>query len=264
MQTLIKQKLGEIQSTHNVRILYACESGSRAWNFASKDSDYDVRFVYVRDMAWYLALNQKRDVIEMPILNELDINGWDLAKFLKLAYKGNVVAFEWLKSPVIYAKSTLWDELSAVCERYFSVPAALYHYYNIAGNQYRLYIVPPDIKIKKFFYVLRPLLAFFYIKIHATPAPMDFLELFEFGKKSGLVDGRTAAQMQTLYEMKTKSNEFDKADALEYEPLLNWIDDKLKECEFFLESEKSSKKLNIKPLDELFYKAVVGDKNEFK
>lgn len=121
IQNLIKEKLSQIEK--NECVFYACESGSRAWNFASKDSDYDVRFVYVRDMAWYLALSQKRDVIEMPILNDLDINGWDLAKFLKLAYKGNVVAFEWLKSPVIYAKSTLWDEASAVCERYLVLVA---------------------------------------------------------------------------------------------------------------------------------------------
>ena len=78
MGALIQEKLHEIEKRENCRILLAVESGSRAWGFASPDSDYDVRFIYVRDKESYLKLNRPRDVIELPINDVLDINGWDV------------------------------------------------------------------------------------------------------------------------------------------------------------------------------------------
>ena len=84
MEALIHEKLHEIEKRENCRILLAVESGSRAWGFASTDSDYDVRFIYVRDKESYLKLNRPRDVIELPINDVLDINGWDVEKTLKL------------------------------------------------------------------------------------------------------------------------------------------------------------------------------------
>lgn len=78
MRETILSKLDEIENRENVRILLAVESGSRAWGFASRDSDYDVRFIYVRPKEDYLRLEKTKDVIELPIEGELDINGWDL------------------------------------------------------------------------------------------------------------------------------------------------------------------------------------------
>jgi uncharacterized protein len=89
MEEIIKQKLMDIERTENVRILLAVESGSRAWGFASPDSDYDVRFLYVRPKTDYLRLEAVRDVIELPINEVLDINGWDLQKALRLLYTSN-------------------------------------------------------------------------------------------------------------------------------------------------------------------------------
>lgn len=89
MEELIQEKLHEIEKRENCRILLAVESGSRAWGFASPDSDYDVRFIYVRDKESYLKLNRPRDVIELPINDVLDINGWDVEKALKLLHKSN-------------------------------------------------------------------------------------------------------------------------------------------------------------------------------
>lgn len=94
MQRLIVDKLHEIEAEEGVRILLAVESGSRAWGFASPDSDYDVRFLYVRRAEDYLRLDAVRDVIERPIDDELDINGWDLQKALRLLYKSNPTLFE--------------------------------------------------------------------------------------------------------------------------------------------------------------------------
>lgn len=76
----IEEKLREIERNEKVRIIRAVESGSRAWGFASPDSDYDVRFIYVRQQADYLILNEKRDVIEWQLDETLDINGWDIKK----------------------------------------------------------------------------------------------------------------------------------------------------------------------------------------
>lgn len=86
MEALIKQKLREIELRENCRILLAVESGSRAWGFASPDSDYDVRFIYVRPKENYLRLDRMRDVIEVPINDVLDINGWDVDKALRLLF----------------------------------------------------------------------------------------------------------------------------------------------------------------------------------
>ena len=82
--------------------MLAVESGSRAWGFASTDSDYDVRFIYIRPRDFYLKLESTRDVIEIPIEGAFDINGWDLNKTLRLAYKSNPTLFEWSSSPVVY------------------------------------------------------------------------------------------------------------------------------------------------------------------
>ena len=102
MEELIKSKLKEIEEKENIKILHCVESGSRAWGFASPDSDYDVRFIYVRPKEFYLRLDKTRDVIEWQLDDTLDINGWDLSKALSLLYKSNPTLFEWNSSPIVY------------------------------------------------------------------------------------------------------------------------------------------------------------------
>ena len=108
MRNRIVKKLDEISRSEDVQILYACESGSRAWGFSSRDSDFDVRFIYLRKKEWYLSidLDRKPDVIELPIVDELDINGWDLRKALRLFQKSNPPLLEWLSSPIVYKEET--------------------------------------------------------------------------------------------------------------------------------------------------------------
>ena len=103
----IQDKLLELQFRENVVVLYACESGSRAWGFPSEDSDYDVRFIYLRPRDWYLSVDfeRKRDVIELPISGKLDISGWDFRKALQLFYKSSPVLLEWLGSPIVYLEA---------------------------------------------------------------------------------------------------------------------------------------------------------------
>ena len=132
MEKLIYKKLQEIEQQENVKILLAVESGSRAWGFASPDSDYDVRFIYVRPKEEYLRLDKVRDVIELPIDNILDINGWDIQKTLRLLYKSNPTLFEWFSSPIIYLETAFADEFRKIMTEYFSTKKSLYHYIGMA------------------------------------------------------------------------------------------------------------------------------------
>ena len=177
MEALILEKLHKIEQRENCRILLAVESGSRAWGFASPDSDYDVRFIYVRDKESYLKLNRPRDVIELPINDVLDINGWDVDKALKLLHKSNPTVFEWFSSPVIYKTTPFADQFKPVMQHYFSSKSGLWHYLQMASGNYRDYLKRDMVKAKKYFYVLRPILACRWILEKGTPPPMLFSEL---------------------------------------------------------------------------------------
>ena len=155
----IQEKLNEIEAKERIRILHCVESGSRAWGFASPDSDYDVRFVYVRRTEDYLRLEKTRDVIEWQLDETLDINGWDLQKALRLLHKSNPTLFEWNNSPVVYRTTEDWMKLSRVIDEFFLAKAGLYHYLSTAKKNYREYLKGETVKYKKYFYVLRPLLA---------------------------------------------------------------------------------------------------------
>src|SRR5580700_6481627 len=98
----IDARLRAVAEREHAVVLLAVESGSRAWGFPSPDSDYDCRFIYARPRNDYLSLYAPRDVIEFPLDRELDVNGWDLAKALRLLLKGNAVVIEWLTSPISY------------------------------------------------------------------------------------------------------------------------------------------------------------------
>ena len=175
----IQQKLREIEEKEKVTILLAVESGSRAWGFASPDSDYDVRFIYVRKQEDYLKLNQPKDVIEWQLDDVLDINGWDLKKTLLQFHRGNATLYEWSNSPVVYKKTALWEEIYGRVNCYFSEKAALYHYYGTARSTLEGYLQGEQVRYKKYFYALRPLLACRYIEQYHSVPPVLFDELLK-------------------------------------------------------------------------------------
>ena len=179
MKVLIVSKLRQIEKDYNVKILLAVESGSRAWGFASPDSDYDVRFIYVRPKEDYLRLEKVRDVIELPINEVLDINGWDLQKALRLLHRSNPTLFEWFSSPIVYLETDFADRFRAIMSDYFSSKKSLYHYISMAGNNYREFLKGDMVKAKKYFYVLRPVLACNWVLDRSSPPPMLFSELAE-------------------------------------------------------------------------------------
>jgi len=171
--------LDEIEQKENVRILHAVESGSRAWGFASPDSDYDVRFIYVRTVEDYLRLESKRDVIEWYQDDVLDIMGWDLKKALCLLRNSNPTLFEWNNSPIVYRTTRTWSEIGQYFGDYFLNRAGLHHYLNMAMGNNRKYLQGETVRLKKYFYALRPLLACKWILTKNCPPPMPFLDLIE-------------------------------------------------------------------------------------
>lgn len=179
MKDLIREKLNEIEQRENIKILHCIESGSRAWGFASPDSDYDVRFIYVRPKEFYLRLDKTRDVIEWQLEETLDINGWDIKKALQLLYKSNPTLFEWNSSPIIYRTTQEWESISKIINNYFVARAGLYHYLSTAKSNYREYLKSETVRLKKYFYVLRPLLACKWILAEGTPPPMLFKTLMD-------------------------------------------------------------------------------------
>jgi hypothetical protein len=136
LKKVIISELEKIEKNEQIKILFAVESGSRAWGFPSKDSDYDVRFVYIHPIEWYLSIDEKRDVIEYPVNNLLDFSGWDIRKALKLFKKSNPPIMEWLSSPIVYLnKFAFMEQLRSIRDYYFSPKASIYHYLHMAkGN----------------------------------------------------------------------------------------------------------------------------------
>ncbi len=179
MEQTIVRKLREIEKNERIHILLAVESGSRAWGFPSTDSDYDVRFIYIRQKEDYLRLEKTRDVIELPLDGILDINGWDLQKTLRLFHKSNPTLFEWFSSPIVYMETPFADTFRTMMGNYFSTKRSLYHYIHMAEKNRREYLNDHMVKIKKYFYVLRPVLACRWILETKTPPPMLFSELME-------------------------------------------------------------------------------------
>ncbi|MEK5389280.1 nucleotidyltransferase domain-containing protein [Margalitia sp. FSL K6-0131] len=156
----MKDQLLEIEAKYHVKVLFACEAGSRAWGLASENSDHDVRFIYVHPLEWYLDIDQKRDVIENPITKSLDLSGWDLRKALFLLKKSNPPLLEWLHSDIIYMKeSPFYDEMKNLANRAFSAKACLFHYLNMAKRNAKNIFQKDRIKVKQYLNVLRPLLS---------------------------------------------------------------------------------------------------------
>jgi len=176
----IEHRLKQVEIDENVKILMAIESGSRAWGFASPNSDYDVRFIYVRPRDWYLSIDveDRRDVIEYPIVDDIDLNGWDIRKALRLFWKSNPSFIEWIQSPITYIESgNFRQNVIELLPKIYSVEKGMYHYLNMAKSNYREHMKEKNVRIKKYFYVLRALLNIRWLETNQTVAPIEFERL---------------------------------------------------------------------------------------
>jgi predicted nucleotidyltransferase len=166
------RRLDQVERDCGVKLLFACESGSRAWGFPSPDSDYNVR-VYVRPLEDYLRLAPPRDVIERPIEGLWDVNGWDLRKALGLFRRGNAVVIEWLRSPIVYREygSTAGD-LRRVAERFGDPASSIRHYHGLLDGFWRRdFVGREQVRLKKYLYALRASLALAWVRrLHSMHA----------------------------------------------------------------------------------------------
>ncbi len=250
MKQRIVDELAQIEVENEVKILYACESGSRAWGFPSVDSDYDVRFIYVHPVEWYLSIADKRDVIEK---NDglMDLSGWELRKALRLFRKSNPALLEWLQSPVVYREETIIPAMmKEMMDRTFSSRSSLYHYLNMAKGNFREYLQGEWVKSKKYFYVLRPILACMWIEEHHTVPPMEFKVLLN----ALLPEGGLKGEIQNLLRRKRAGEEFS------IEPRIAVINDfihrQLEHFQTILEGEEGIMPVDEKEFDDLFRKAL--------
>ncbi|RDV24698.1 nucleotidyltransferase domain-containing protein [Alteromonas aestuariivivens] len=242
------RRITAAEQEHNVKILYAVESGSRAWGFASPNSDYDVRFIYAHPKDWYLTVNveDKRDVIEYPIVDEIDINGWDIKKALKLFWKSNPAFIEWLQSPIVYVDDGHFAaQAREMMPRVASSYKGIYHYLHMAKGNYREYLKKDVVPLKKYFYVLRPLLAIIWLERYDKPAPIEFDVLRKLVADNTLLD----SAITDLLARKKVSLEKEYASAV---PVINdFIESELKRHESYA-ANTTERDANFDELNILF------------
>lgn len=212
----ILRKLQAVEAEHGVRVLYACESGSRGWGFASPDSDYDARFIFVRPPREYLRITPMRDVIEEVPGPVFDVNGWDVRKALQLLAKGNATLIEWLSSPVVYRQDEAFvRRLRETAAAVYQPIRSFHHYHAMARGNFREYLQGERVRAKKYLYVLRPLLAAQWVLQRPdAPPPMPFEDLV----RELVHDTEVLQDIEELLQLKRRSGE---QEWLPARPVLN-------------------------------------------
>lgn len=248
MKDIILERLSEIESRYDVKILLAVESGSRAWGFASKDSDYDVRFVYIHRKDWYLQLIEGRDVIEeLDPDGVLDLAGWDLKKALLLLGKGNCAFAEWLNAPITYYRDEeFFNSISNLMNEYFRKISAVNHYYHMAMNHDKRYLEKRGCEMKRFMYHLRGLLAAKWAAIHGTYPSVLFEELVE----KMVEEENIKNEIGKLVELKRESREHN--TTIVNDDLVNYANGIAEDINSILGSFPDDKTQDFKKLDEFF------------
>jgi predicted nucleotidyltransferase len=240
----VARELRAVERQYAVRVLYACESGSRAWGFASPDSDYDVRFLYVHEPQWYLGVGERRDVIEAMLPGDVDLAGWDLRKTLGLLRKSNPALLEWLRSPVVYAVDEAFlAEFRGLCASYYAHGRVYAHYLHMAQGNWRAYLQGAEVNHKKYLYVLRPALACRWLQRGLGQPPMEFAPLVERLLAADRLEVREA--IAKLLERKAAAGEMARGPR---DPVLHaFLEAELAD----LEERLPAKTPSLPPLEEL-------------
>lgn len=243
----IKKELLRLELQHDIKILYAVESGSRAWGFASTDSDWDVRYIYIHRLDWYLKIDDKKDNQEEILPNDIDLVGWELKKALRLFRKSNPPMLEWLRSPMVYLQPfSTADKLRNLTSEFFNPKSCLHHYLHMAEGNYENYLQKDNVRVKKYFYVLRPILACDWILQTNTMAPMEFSTLLD----SQVTDLNVKTEIQNLLLRKMTGEE------LKEEPKIQVLNDFLEQkINFYTDYVKSLGQIaqpDTEKLNELF------------
>lgn len=243
MKDKILEKLKEIELQKGVEILYAVESGSRAWGFASPDSDYDIRFIYKHDLDYYLSLWEQPDVIEFITEDDLDGSGWDLRKAVKLLAKSNAPLLEWLYSSVVYFENEAFvAEMRRLAKDCFSPVACLHHYLGTTKNFIDV-CQAEEVKLKSYFYGLRTALAGKWIIEHNSFPPVDFMELLPIAPQN--------IQEKVIELMTIKANQDEKYLHQKEQLITDFLMETITFNQEHASSLGSGKKMNVE-LDEVF------------
>ena len=247
MEKKILEKLKQIEVEKGVEILLAVESGSRAWGFASPDSDYDIRFIYKHDADYYLSLWDKPDVIEFMTEDDLDGSGWDLRKVLKLLAKSNASLLEWLYSPVVYYENEAFtSQMRTLAKDCFSPIACLLHYLGTTKN-FMDVCQADEVKLKSYFYALRTVLAGKWIIDKNTFPPADFMELLPIATQN--------IQEKIKSLMLIKANQNEKYLHPKEELIIEFLLETMRFNKDNASGLRSGKKINME-LD-LFFREVI-------
>jgi hypothetical protein len=177
----INRRLRAVERDRGLRVVFACESGSRAWGFASTDSDFDVRFIYTMPIESYLQLRPLKDAFDLHTDGDYDLAGWDIRKTAELLRKSNPPLLEWLDSPILYeADDRITPRLVALRGTFFDPKKTAYHYLSLAAGIWKKYLADdPTPKRKKYLYILRPLACIRYIELHQSQPPTLFDAVLE-------------------------------------------------------------------------------------
>jgi predicted nucleotidyltransferase len=247
----IKTEIGKLEAERKIKIIYAVESGSRAWGFASTDSDWDVRFIYVHQYDWYLSIEEKKDNIEILLPNDIDLGGWELRKALLLFRKSNPPLLEWLRSPIKYKEElALAEDLRVAMNVYFNPKSCMYHYLHMANGNYEAYFKGKTARLKKYFYVLRPILACSWIEKTGEMAPMEFDKLL----RQEISDRNLKNEIIKLVTQKKNGEELDIGDRI---PIIDeFVEKKLSYLKNYLEDFNFKNTPGYSELNTLFRKTL--------
>ena len=244
----IKEEIYKIEST-GIKVLYACESGSRAWGFESKDSDFDVRFIYALPREKYLTVYDFKDTMDFPIDDLLDLNGWDIKKALRLFSGNNMSVYEWLNSPIVYhERDGFAEEIRKVQQDFFNPSRAIGHYLGTAKSTWNKHLTQSTFNIKKLFYALRPIMACRWIIEYKTVPPVCFQDMLI----EPLIGKEVSGRIDQLIDEKKFLTEKDISSS--YNDLREFVDAQMDEVSQ-MDVERSG--CNDKELiDELFRKFI--------
>jgi len=247
----IKKELARLEAENEIKILLAVESGSRAWGFASTDSDWDVRYIYIHRLDWYLKIDEQKDSQEEILPNDLDLSGWELKKALRLFRKSNPPMLEWLRSPIVYAEQfSTAQNLRELSEKYFDPKSCMYHYLSMAKGNFKEFLQRERVRTKKYFYVLRPVLACDWIKRTNTFPPMEFEKLVE----SEITNANIRREIDELLKRKIAGDELKEEPKIEI--LNEFLEEKIKFYGEFVDKIGHSEKPATALLDELFKETI--------
>lgn len=247
----IKKDLAWLENKSEIKILLAVESGSRAWGFASTDSDWDVRYVYIHRLEWYLKIDVLKDSQEEILPNDLDLSGWELKKALRLFRKSNPPMLEWLRSPIVYLEQfSTAEKLREMSANFFNPKSCMYHYLSMAKGNFKEFLQKDLVKSKKYFYVLRPVLACDWIRETNSFPPMEFEKLVD----SQVSDANIRKEIDELLKRKIAGEELKEEPKIEI--LNDFLAQKIEFYNAFVGQIEANEKPDTVLLDELFKESI--------